>query len=64
MVLDLQATKPPDVSFSTSGGNLTVFGHMSVNVVNPKDKKMQQAFVLGMVSRVSVVFNEYPLHCD
>ena len=50
MELQLKATKPPDMTFSPSlGGNLTVFGDMTVNVINPTNKTSQEAFVLGMV---------------
>ena len=52
MQLQLNATKPPIMIFSPSGGNLTVFGEMFVNVVNPANKSIQQAFVLGMVRHV------------
>ncbi|CAI8057853.1 Lipopolysaccharide-binding protein [Geodia barretti] len=50
MQLDLNATKPPDFTFSPSlGGNLTVFGDMAVEVVSPTNKSMQLAFVLGLI---------------
>lgn len=49
MQLELNATKPPDMTFSPSGGNLTVFGETIVEVVNPTNKSVQLAFVLGMV---------------
>ena len=49
MQLDLNATKPPIMTFSPSGGNLTVFGEMKVEVVSPTNKTVQEAFTLGMV---------------
>ena len=52
MQLDLNATKPPIMTFSPSGGNLTVFGEMKVEVVSPTNKTIQEAFTLGMVRAV------------
>ena len=50
MQLDLNATKPPVLTFSPSlGGNLTVYGDMAAEVVSPTNKSMQLAFLLGMV---------------
>ena len=49
MQLHLNATKPPDMTFSPSGGNLTVFGELVVEVIPPMHKGIQQAFALGMV---------------
>ena len=49
MQLHLNATKPPDITFSSSGGNLTIFGDVVVEVVSPTNKSLQQAFALGMV---------------
>ena len=49
MQLHLNATKPPDITFSSSGGNLTIFGEVDVEVMPPTTKSLQQAFALGMV---------------
>ena len=49
MQLHLNATKPPDILFSSSGGNLTIFGDVDVEVVSPTNKSLQQAFALSMV---------------
>ena len=51
MQLNLNATKPPDFTFSPAlGGNLTVFGDMAAEVISPSNKSMQLAFTLGLVS--------------
>lgn len=66
MQVQLNATKPPDMTFLPSGGNLTVFGETIVEVVNPTNKTIQQAFVLGMV-KVKIhadIYSSRPLSAD
>ena len=53
MELELNATKPPLLTLTPSGGNFTVFGDVLVNVLqlgNSSDKQL--AFILGSVSEV------------
>ena len=51
MELELNATKPPLLTLASSGGNFTVFGDISVWVLQPGNSSNKQlAFVLGTVS--------------
>ena len=65
MELELEATKPPLLSLSSSGGNFTVFGNVLVYVMNSTNSTDKQlAFVLGSVSIRIKSFTQYFMDCN
>lgn len=49
MLLELNATKPPNLVINPSTANFTVTGETNVYVI-PSNKSVQLAFVMGIVS--------------